>query len=309
MRLTGQSPVDLPLLDSQEVSQCMQQGHHWNGHGLPWPIRETSQGRSGSYHSQYQGGGIDFAESRAYQPGDDPRHINWRAMARTGIPMVRLFHEEQSPTACFVVDRRASMRFGTRTRLKAAQAARLAIFLATWEARRGAEIGGLILNETFHWQAPTSGQTGINNLSRLVSAACPPLEATEHPDFNKALSLLAAQLPTGSHLYLLSDFYDLNEFSLPNLYRLGNEHRAWAISMHDKAEQELPRAGKLQLVWNHENQVSVDSNSATLGNSIRDHHRQRLEAISRLCARADIMHTSIAAHEDDLVQALRPDAL
>lgn len=304
MRLRGQSSVDLPLLDPQEVSQCMQQGHHWNGHGLPWQMRETSQGRHGSFSSLHQGGGLDFAETRMYQPGDDPRHINWRATARTGIPMVRLFHEEQSPTACFVVDRRASMRFGTRTRLKAAQAARLAIFLATWEARRGAEIGALMLNESFHWQAPASGQYGINNLSRLVSAPCPPLETTDHSDLNKALSLLSTQLPGGSHLYLLSDLYDLHESSLPDLYRLGNEHRCWAISLHDQAEQELPRAGQLQLVWDHEHPVSIDSNSTGLDDSIRHHHQQRMEILNRLCTRADMMHTAIAAHEDDLAQAL-----
>ena len=309
MRLKGQSPVDLPLLDPQEVSQCMRQGHLWNGHGLPWPMRETSRGRSGSYHSQQQGGGIDFAETRTYQPGDDPRHINWRATARAGIPMVRIFHEDQAPTACFVIDRRASMRFGTRTRLKAAQAARLAIFLATWEARRGAEIGGLILDDTFHWQVPASGQVGINNLARLASAPCPPVDVAGHKEINQALSLLAAQLPTGSHLYLLSDLHDLDERALPNLYQLGNQHHVWAVSLHDVAERDLPKAGQLELIWGQLNHINVDTGSMPLRNRIRDQYQDRIETLSRLCARADVMHTPVAAQADDLIQELMPDRL
>jgi uncharacterized protein (DUF58 family) len=278
----------------------MQQGHAWSGSGLPWPIRETAQGRSGALNSQQQGSGIDFAETRTYQPGDEPRHINWRATARTGTPMVRIFHEDLAPTACFLIDRRASMRFGTHVRLKATQAARLAIFLATWEARRGAELGGLILNETPHWIPPVSGQTGIHNLISLATAPCPPMDQITPLDLNKTLSRLSEQLPAGSHVYLLSDLYDLDENSLPRLYRLGKQHRVWAMSIFDPAEYELPQAGQLRLIWDNNIETSVNSSHKTIREQSRTRFQDQQASIKKLCERADISYSSIATNTDNL---------
>ena len=283
----------------------MQQGHSWSGNGLPWPMRETTQGRSGALNSQQQGSGIDFAETRTYQPGDEPRHINWRATARTGTPMVRIFHEDLAPTACFLIDRRANMRFGTRIRLKAAQAARLAIFLATWEARRGAELGGLILNETPHWLPPVSGQTGIHNLTRLVTAPCPPIDQTTPLDINKTLSLLSEQLPAGSHIYLLSDLYDLNENALPQLYRLGKQHRVWAMSIFDPAEYSLPQAGQLRLIWDNDTEALVNTHHRSIREQSRTRFQEHQAGIKRLCERADISFSSIATNTDNLANALQ----
>jgi len=305
LRLTGRSIVDLPLLDHQAVVDCMQQGHHWLGNGLPWPMRESMRGRSGHLNSQHQGSGIDFAETRIYQPGDEPRHINWRATARTGTPMVRVFHEDTAPLACFVIDRRANMRFGTRTRLKVTQAARLAIFLATWEARRGAELAALILNETPHWLPPVSGQNGIHNLVQLATAPCPPIDTAESADINKTLSLLVEQLPAGSHVYLLSDLYDLTESTLPQLYRLGSQHRVWALSIFDTAEQNLPQAGQLQLVWSNNADVTINTHDSTVQNTYASSFQLRQENTRQLCERAEITFSTVAAHFDDLANALQ----
>lgn len=289
----------------------MQQGHHWNGNGLPWPMRENLQGRSGSLHSQRPGSGIDFTETRPYQPGDELRHMNWRAFARTGRLQVRVFQEDLAPTSCFVIDRRDSMRFGTRRRLKATQAARLAIFLATWEARSGAELGGLLLDEAPHWQPPASGEGGIHHLARLASKPCPPIPDLPPLEIKKTLSLLAQQLPSGSHLYLLSDFYDLDESALSQLYQLGKQHRVWAIGIHDPAEKILPAAGHLQLVWGKagsNRSTAVNTQHARLQQQHLRRFMQRQQSLKDLCERADITYTSISADADNLALALQSAA-
>ncbi len=258
MSLKSLSPFERALLDHQAVNACIQQGHNWSGKGFPWPMCEIRQGQSGDLIAQQQGSGIDFSETRPYQTGDEPRHMNWRATARTGRPQVRVFQAELTPTSYFLIDRRATMRFGTRRRLKVAQAARLAIFLAAWEARNGAELGSLILNETAQWQPPASGEKGIYQLAQNATKPCPPMFDVPQPEMKYALALLAEQLPAGSHLYILSDFSDLTETLVPRLHQLGLQHRVWAISIHDPAEQQLPLAGQLQLIWNQQSGMAGD---------------------------------------------------
>ena len=273
-------------------------------------MRETRQGHSGNLVSQRQGSGIDFSETQPYQAGDEPRHMNWRATARTGRPMVRVFQQDLTPTSYFLIDRRSNMRFGTRQRLKVTQAARLAIFLASWEARSGTELGSLIIDESLQWHPPVSGQDGIYQLAQLVCKPCPPLFDSPQIDIKRALSLLAEQVPLGSHLYLLSDFIDLEEDLLPRLYQLGEQHRVWAIDIHDPAEQQLPDAGYLQLVWN---QTSTAGNVINTGDvSIRQQQQSRFEQrqqqLKSLCERAGIFYSNIFCNENDITKALRDTA-
>jgi uncharacterized protein (DUF58 family) len=298
--------VNRPLLGKAEVTAVMNDGHRWSGYGAPWPIRETTHGRSGNLLSNLHGSGTDFAETRTYQPGDEPRHINWRATARSGKPMVRVFHEDLAATSCFLVDRRETMRFGTRTRLKVTQAARLAIFLATWEARRGAELGALVMDKAPHWLPPRSGQSGINHLAQIAISPCPPLQRATNSSLEHGLARMTEQLPGGSHVYLISDFLDMDDSLQSLLYRMGKVHRVWALHVFDNAEQQLPAIGRLRLMWDqHENLGVVNTHSR----SVQEHYHERFQRhrarITKLFTEADISFTSIGAQVDQLSDILQ----
>ena len=81
---------------------------------------------SGEYISRFKGRGMEFDESRPYQPGDDVRNLHWRVMARTGKPFTKLFHEERERPVFVWIDLRSRMFFGTRGAYKAVVAARAA---------------------------------------------------------------------------------------------------------------------------------------------------------------------------------------
>ena len=85
---------------------------------------------AGAYHGARPGVGLTFAELRAYEPGDDVRHLDWNVTARQGKPFVRRYVEERSLTLWLVIDVSASMRFGTDGRTKADRAAQAAALLA-----------------------------------------------------------------------------------------------------------------------------------------------------------------------------------
>lgn len=162
--------IDAPLLTEQEIAELLAAPP-----GVSGPARRPSRtGRPGERISPRQGSGTDFAEPRAYQPGDDPRRLDWRATARSGTPLVRTYHAEFSRPLCLVIDRRASMRFGTRTRLKITQAVRVALWLAGRESRTGGELAAVLLDAPCQWLPPARGGRALMRLVDNAVAPCPP---------------------------------------------------------------------------------------------------------------------------------------
>ncbi|MGB7298624.1 MAG: DUF58 domain-containing protein [Burkholderiaceae bacterium] len=103
---------------------------------LRWLSKRTSLFgwglEQGSRRSRRRGVGSEFDTIGPYQDGDDPRHIDWHATARTGQAQVRrYFHESHRPVV-FAVDLRSSMYFGTRDQLLSKTAA-LAAAALSWD--------------------------------------------------------------------------------------------------------------------------------------------------------------------------------
>src|SRR5579864_9080196 len=92
---------------------------------------------AGAYLGARPGTGLTFAELRAYEPGDDVRHIDWNVTARQAKPYVRRFVEERALTLWLVVDVSASLRFGPEGRTKADRAAQAAALLAAVAINNG----------------------------------------------------------------------------------------------------------------------------------------------------------------------------
>lgn len=115
---------------------------------LAWPDRAAA-GRAGDRLGRGTGASLEFVDFRDYTPGDDLRHVDWRAYARTDALQVRLFREEVAPHVDLIVDVSASM---ASTPAKAAALRDLASGLAHLAERSGArtkvlEAGGGALDD------------------------------------------------------------------------------------------------------------------------------------------------------------------
>ena len=87
---------------------------HANARGwarvLKLPFRQQRwRGQSGQFLGTGVGSSLDFQDHRVYQPGDDPRQINWQAYARTGLYSMKLYREEVRPLVDLIFDVSASM--------------------------------------------------------------------------------------------------------------------------------------------------------------------------------------------------------
>jgi uncharacterized protein (DUF58 family) len=99
--------------------------------------------RPGIAPTRKRGQGHEIREIRPFTEGDDPRHIDAAATARSGTLQVRSFHEDRERTVLLVADFRRPMLWGTRTRLRSVAAAE-ALALAGWQAVLGAGAAGVV---------------------------------------------------------------------------------------------------------------------------------------------------------------------
>lgn len=197
---------------------------------------------SGEYRSVFRGQGIEFAEVRAYQHGDDFRAIDWNVSARMGHPYVKLFDEERELTVLLIVDRSGSVEFGDPV-LKADRAVEVAAVLALAATRHNDRVGALIFSDNVdHVVPPAKGRRHALRVIRDMLAFEPKTRGT-----NLALALAYAGklLNHRSIVIVLSDFRAVGWED--QMRRLARQHEAVAITIDDPRERELPDSGWIEL--------------------------------------------------------------
>ena len=197
---------------------------------------------SGEYRSVFRGQGIEFAEVRAYEQGDDYRSIDWNVSARMGSPYVKTFVEERELTLLLIVDRSGSVEFG-QPRAKSDCAVEVAAVLALAAARQNDRVGAVIFSEGVdHVVRPAKGRAHALRVLRDLVAFRPTRRGT---NLAAALAYGARLLRHRSVVVIISDFR-ATDWEQP-LRRLARRHEVVAITVDDPRETELPDAGWVEL--------------------------------------------------------------
>ena len=275
MTLPSNSPVsiDLPGLIALR--------HRLVGTLQP-PCIKTAAG-DGSYRTRYRGRGMEFAEVRAYQPGDDVRSIDWRVTARRGKAHTKLFHEERERPVLLALDYRKPMFFATRGCFKAVQTSRLAALLAWQALDRGDRVGAMIFSEEHHLELrPKSGKGAVLGLLRRM-VENPAWQRPPHQPFapGQRLAVTLQRLHRvarpGSLILLLSDFAGWDAEVEKQLALLVRHCELTLVHCYDPLERELPPAGTYRL-----SDGAADLTIATDGQSA---HRRYREGFAAHCLR------------------------
>ncbi|NIM48316.1 MAG: DUF58 domain-containing protein [Gemmatimonadales bacterium] len=197
---------------------------------------------SGEYRSVFRGQGMEFAEVRAYQHGDDYRSIDWNVSARMASPYVKIFEEERELTLLLVVDRSGSEEFGNPV-AKAERGVEVAAVLALAAARQNDRAGALIFSGRIdHVVPPRKGRRHALRIIRDLVAFRPSDQRT---NIAAALAYAARLLRHRSIVVILSDFRAPG-WEEP-LRRLARRHEVVAVTVDDPREFELPAAGWIEL--------------------------------------------------------------
>lgn len=208
--------------------------------------RRVSADSSGIKSSRFRGRGVDYVESRAYQPGDDIRSMDWRVTARTGRPHTKMFQEERERSVLVVLDYNPSMRFGTRVRFKSVQAARAAALVA-WSAVRGGDrvgavgYGGGVTGEV----RPAGGPRGaLRCLRSLVDWDAIARDTGASAPLSEGLQRTLRLARPGSLIILVTDGFSADESVQAPLTRLATHCDVRVLMPTDALELAAPPRGR-----------------------------------------------------------------
>jgi uncharacterized protein (DUF58 family) len=239
---------------------------------------------TGEYRSVFRGQGIEFAEVRAYQQGDDFRAIDWNVSARMGHPFVKTFHEEREITLLLVVDQSGSCQFG-RPHTKAGLAVEVAAVLALAAARHNDRVGALMFADKVEFVIrPAKGRPHALRVIRDLVAFTPRSRGT---NLAEALHYAAKLLRHRAIVVVLSDFR-ADGWEDP-LARLAARHDVVAITIDDPRERELPDAGWVDMEDAETSQrVLLDTSHGPTRTRVRVAAERQVQERARKLAQAGV---------------------
>ncbi len=170
---------------------------------------------SGLHRSPQLGMTMDFAEHRAYMPGDDVRRIDWRVYARTDRLYIKQFEADTNANLHLLLDISRSMDFGSGAVTKLQYAKFLAASLAYLSKRQRDRIGLITFDNDIVDMIPTS----IRHFNRVLHTL-DQLSAGGPSEYHRPLEKIAKQLRRRSLVVLISDLYESPEQLLSAIIQL-----------------------------------------------------------------------------------------
>ncbi len=264
--------------------------------------------QTGAYVSRFRGRGMEFDESRPYQPGDDPRSIDWRVTARSTTAYTKLFREERERPVLIALDLRSNMHFATRGCFKSVSASRAAALLAWSAHHRGDRLGGLIFGDTTHRELkPRLGRrSALRFVHELAEHADWQRRAAE-PDamdpFTQAMSQLRRVARPGSLVVVISDFEGFRRQAQSYLSSVARHSEVLALFINDPIERKLPPPGRYRLV-SPDDEIAIDTYAAPARRDYEQAFADRLQVLERFCQTYHI-HLMPMSTDDDPVSTLQ----
>lgn len=285
--------VSLDLKDLIELQRYAQSG------------RYCPEGRAfsaGNHLSKFRGRGMDFAEVRNYQAGDDLRHMEWRVTARSGRPHIKLYQEERERPVLILVDFNPSMFFGTKIAFKSAIAARLAAILAWSVVKQGDRVGGLLFSATGHNEfTPRSREFGVlpflASISEYTKAFSDPTTSQTRNPLSYGLERLRRVVRPGSIIVLISDFYNFDEDSERHLARLQSHNDILAYHICDPVELAPPRPEKYAIT-NGSQEILLDTTINTVSKAYHNYCEDRIAILRLKLQRLQIQYIQVTGDID-----------
>jgi uncharacterized protein (DUF58 family) len=288
---------------------------------LEWKVIRRLDGLlQGDYRSLFYGYGVDFADLREYQPGDDVRYIDWNVTARMDSPYVRQYVEDREITAWFLVDLSPSMDYGTDygthngTSRGIAQTDKRAMLidlvgtLGRVLTRHGNRVGAIIYNGQGGHRGAGSQRVGRviparggrNHVLWLIDEVVkqPRLASAPLTDLHLMLEGALSAIKRRSLVFVVSDFISQPGWESA-LSLLQHRHEVLAVRLYDPSEVELPDVGA---IWLEDaetgEQLYVDTHDVRFRARFGEMVREREQALNTAFRRAGVEPWTLSTGED-----------
>jgi uncharacterized protein (DUF58 family) len=249
--------------------------------------RLVDEGVAGEYHSVFKGRGLEFAEVRPYQPGDDVRTIDWNVTARMGTPYVKQYVESRDLTVFVVVDVSGSLNFGSRAILKREQAAEIAALLSFAALRNQDRVGAALVSDRLElFLAPRRSRTHVLRVVREILSR----QGHGRTDLDAALPAVLRNLKQRAVLFLVSDFLE-TPFSNA-LKTAAARHDLVTIEIADPRDRVLPEVGPVPLRDAETGRVAVLA-GRRWAEGYRKRRQEQHEALRRWTRKLSVDHLEL----------------
>ncbi len=270
----------------------------------------------GAYHSIFKGAGIDFAEVREYQAGDDVRSIDWNVTARMDRAFLKTYQEERELTLMLMVDLSASGDFGSQNQSKRELAAEVACVLAFSATRNNDKVGLLLFTDEVElYIAPKKGRKHVLRVIREILFFEPKRKKTNIPNALRTLNRLQKRKAI---CFLFSDFLTDESLSwirpssvdtkgeLQQMLRLTHQrHDLICIELTDPREQILPDVGIITLEDAESGDlIEINTSNRRFRDLYAFQNKQRMELFAKDLKRTGIDHLLITT-EGSYIKELR----
>ncbi len=279
---------------------------------LDWQVIRRLDGLlQGDYRTLFRGNGVDFADLREYQYGDDIRYIDWSVTARMDTPYVREYHEDREITAWFLLDLSPSVDFGTgeTERLKRSVLIDFVTTLARLLTRHGNRVGAVFYGTRVERTIPARG--GRIQVLRLINdlLSQPRLEAAPFTDLTPLLQAGQHAIKGRSLVFVISDFISAPGWER-SLNLLSQRHEVMAVRLFDRREVELPDLGPL-IMEDAETgeQLYVDTHDKAFRARFQAAAEQRETTLRTAFKRSGVDVVSLSPDEDLVAAIVRMAAL
>ncbi len=266
-------------------------------------VRRLDGVLQGDYRTLFYGFGLDLAEVREYQPGDDIRYMDWNVTARMDNPYVRQYHEDREVTAWFLLDLSPSIDFGTVNALKRDVLVEFVTVMARLLTRHGNRVGAICYGGQVQQVIPAHG--GRIQVLRMVNDLLkqPKLARTPMTNLVDLLESGARSIRRRSLVFIVSDFISVPGWERP-LRMLTQRHEVVAVRLFDPRETELPDIGTVVMEDAETGeQLYVNTSDRKFRQRFEEAAKHRERAVGGALRQAGVDVLSLSTDED-MVRAL-----
>lgn len=233
--------------------------------------RLANEQLSGTYSSVFKGQGLSFREVRAYNPGDDPRWIDWNVSARMNEPFVKVFVEEREMTVMLVCDLSQSEQWGTRRASKARVAAEIGALCAFSAIKNNDRVGLILGTEVVEKLVPPlKGEKHVLRVVREILGYEPKYTGTNLKLLLETLSKVAKRR---SVAFVVSDFFASGYERALSL--AAAKHDVIPVMLVDPRDEEMPDVG---LATFEDLETGEEVLVDTSDRRVREHYQKTMRA-------------------------------
>jgi uncharacterized protein (DUF58 family) len=271
---------------------------------LDWQVIRRLDGiLQGDYRTLFYGQGLDLADIREYQFGDDIRHIDWNVTARLNAPYVRQYTEDREITAWFLLDLSPSVDFGTVQTLKRNMLIDFVATLARLITRHGNRVGAILYDSQVERVIPAAG--GRPQVLRMVYdlQRMPKLPHAPLTDLTQLLSAAYNAIKRRSLIFVISDFISAPGWDKP-LNLLSRRHEVLCVRLTDPRETDLPDIGVVVMEDAETGQqLYIDTHDRKFRERFHQAAARREQELNQTFHRAGVDMLPLST-EDDLVKSI-----